>query len=60
LQISGTSPDDLLVEIVEIPTHRFYIGVQYHPEFKSRPTNPHPIFKNFVAAAVEYNNQKDC
>lgn len=51
--ISGTSPDDLLVEVVEIPDHPFFIGVQYHPEFKSRPDKPQPIFKAFVKKAAE-------
>ncbi len=51
--ISGTSPDNLLVEIVEIPDHPFYIGVQYHPEFKTRPDSPQPIFYSFIKAAVE-------
>ncbi len=46
MQIAGTSPDDLLVEIIEIQEHPFFIAVQYHPEFKSRPDNPHPIFWN--------------
>jgi CTP synthase len=49
--ISGTSLDDLLVEIVEIPSHPFFIGVQFHPEFQSRPDKPHKIFTAFVAAA---------
>lgn len=56
--ISGTSPDDLLVEIVEIPEHPFYIGVQFHPEFKSRPDLPHPIFCNFISAAISNKNTK--
>lgn len=51
--IAGTSPDDSLVEIIEYPEHPFYIGVQFHPEFKSRPEKPHPIFKAFIAAAIE-------
>jgi len=51
MKIVGTSPDDLLVEVVEIPDHPFYIAVQYHPEFKSRPADPHPIFFEFVKAA---------
>ena len=50
---TGTSPNGLLVEAVEIPSHRFYIGVQYHPEFKSRPNHAHPIFREFVKASVE-------
>lgn len=50
---TGTSPNGLLVEAVEIPEHRFYIGVQYHPEFKSRPNHAHPLFREFVKAAAE-------
>ncbi len=53
MQISGTSPDGLLPEIAEIPEHPWYIGVQYHPELKSRPFEPHPLFASFVAAAVK-------
>lgn len=53
MKIAGTSPDDLLVEIVEIPEHPFFIAVQYHPEFKSRPDDPHPIFLEFVKTAGE-------
>ncbi len=49
---TGTSPNGLLIEAVEIPTHRFFIGVQYHPEFKSRPNHAHPLFREFVAAAL--------
>ena len=52
LTISGLSPDGKLVETVEIDDHPFYIGVQFHPEFKSRPNKPHPIFKGFVEAAL--------
>ena len=52
MRIAGTSPDDLLVEAVEIPAHPFYVGVQFHPEFKSRPNAAHPLFREFVAAAV--------
>jgi CTP synthase len=50
---SGVNPDRDLVEIVELPDHPFYIGVQFHPEFKSKPIAPHPIFRGFVAAALE-------
>ena len=53
LQISGTSPDGRLVETVELPTPGFYVGVQYHPEFKSRPNKPHPLFTAFIRAALE-------
>jgi len=50
--VSGTSPDGLLPEIVEIPSHPWYIGVQFHPELKSKPLDPHPLFSAFVEAAV--------
>ena len=50
--IAGTSPDHKLVEAVEIPANDFYIGVQYHPEFKSRPNKAHPLFAGFVKAAL--------
>lgn len=49
---SGVSPDGLLPEIVEIPEHPWYIGVQFHPELKSKPFDPHPLFKSFIEAAV--------
>jgi CTP synthase len=52
---SGTSPDDRLIEIVELPNHPWFIGVQFHPEFKSRPNRPHPLFASFVKAAKEHN-----
>ncbi|ODR94375.1 CTP synthetase [Methyloceanibacter stevinii] len=53
LRFSGLSPDGLLPEIVEIPDHPWFVGVQFHPELKSRPFDPHPLFKSFIAAAVE-------
>lgn len=53
MKIAGTSPDGRLVEAVEIPQHPYYIGVQYHPEFKSRPNKAHPLFREFVKAAYE-------
>ena len=52
LRITGTSPDGRLAEAVEIPQNRFFIGVQFHPEFKSRPNRAHPIFLAFVKAAL--------
>lgn len=52
--VSGKSPDGLLPEIVEIEDHPFFIGVQFHPEFTSRPGNPNPIFKAFIAAAITH------
>lgn len=56
--VSGISPDKKLVEIVEIPQNKFFIGVQFHPEFKSRPLKLHPIFRDFVRAAIENNLQR--
>ncbi|MBL8894884.1 MAG: CTP synthase [Rhizobiales bacterium] len=53
LRFSGMSPDGLLPEIIELPNHPWFIGVQYHPELKSRPFEPHPLFASFIAAAVE-------
>ena len=51
--IAGRNPERDLVEIVEIPEHPFFVGVQFHPELKSRPNRPHPLFREFVGAAVE-------
>jgi CTP synthase len=50
---SGTSPDDRLVEVIELPDHPFFVASQYHPEFKSRPLRPQPLFSEFVRAALE-------
>ena len=54
LVISGVSPDDRLVEMIELPDHPWFVASQGHPEFKSRPTRPHPLFRDFVAAALEH------
>ena len=53
LVFSGMSPDGVLPEIVELPDHPWYIGVQFHPELKSRPLDPHPLFTSFIGAAVD-------
>ncbi len=53
LSITGTSPDRRLVEIVEIKDHPWFLGCQFHPEFKSRPTSPHPLFSRFIGAALK-------
>jgi len=55
VRISGLSPDGVLPEIVELPGHPWYIGVQFHPELKSKPFEPHPLFSSFIAAAVEHS-----
>ena len=57
LTLSGISPDGRLVETVEITERDFHVGVQYHPEFKSRPNKPHPLFKGFISAAFKYSEK---
>ena len=52
LVASGTSPDGTLVEIIELPEHPWFVAGQFHPEFKSRPNRPQPLFRDFVGAAV--------
>ena len=53
LVLAGLSPSGHLVEIVELPDHPWFVGVQFHPEFKSRPDRPHPLFYGFVRAAAK-------
>ena len=53
LTVSGTSPDNAIVEAVEVSANRFHVGVQFHPEFKSRPNKPHPLFAEFIRASLE-------
>jgi CTP synthase len=53
LRLTGTTPDSTYVEIVEIPTHPFFLACQFHPEFKSKPLEPHPLFRDFVAASYQ-------
>jgi len=56
LVVSGTSPDGELVEMVEIKDHPWFLGCQFHPEFKSRPMDPHPLFREFIRASLAYSN----
>ena len=56
--LSGISPDGQLVEMVEIPSHRWFLACQFHPEFKSKPLACHPIFKGFIKAALAYHNER--
>jgi CTP synthase len=58
LRLSGTSPDDNLVEIIEIPSHPFFIASQFHPEFRSRPDDPHPLFAGFMKAAAAHRRER--
>jgi CTP synthase len=53
MSFAGMSPDGLLPETIEYPDHPWFIGVQYHPELKSKPFDPHPLFRSFIAAAIE-------
>ena len=57
LRLSGLSPDGRLVEIVELPSHPWFVGVQFHPELKSRPNRAHPLFREFIFAAKEKNRE---
>ena len=58
MMLAGISPDKHIVEMVEIPDHPWFVACQFHPEFKSRPNRPHPLFKGLVAAAAEKRRAK--
>ncbi len=58
LRITGVTPDNIYVEIVEIQNHPWFLGCQFHPEFKSKPLEPHPLFKAFIAAAYQHRRQR--
>ena len=60
LRLTGTTPDATYVEIVEIPDHPFFLGCQFHPEFKSKPLEPHPLFREFIGAAYAQGARKSC
>jgi CTP synthase len=57
MRIAGTSPDGHLVEMIELPDHPWFVGGQFHPEFRSRPRHPHPLFREFIRAAL---GRADC
>jgi CTP synthase len=59
LRICGSTPDGTYVEMIELPDHPHFIGCQFHPEFKSKPLEPHPLFKSFIGAAHEYGRQRE-
>ena len=59
LRISGTSPDERLVEVIELEDHPFFVASQFHPEFKSRPERPAPLFRDFITAALERAAARD-
>jgi CTP synthase len=56
MKVSGRSPDGKFVEIAELPTHPWFVAVQFHPEFQSRPLRPHPLFASFIGAALQHKN----
>ena len=58
MRISGKTPDGKFVEIAEIPDHPWFVAVQFHPEFKSKPFAPHPLFSGFVRAALEHRDRR--
>ena len=58
MMISGTSPNGDLVEIIELKDHPWFLGCQFHPEFKSRPMSPHPLFRDFIKASLEHRLKK--
>jgi CTP synthase len=55
--ISGTSPDGTLAELIELRDHPYFVGCQYHPEFQSKPNKPHPLFKGFIQACLNYQSR---
>jgi CTP synthase len=58
LRLTGQTPDGVYVEICEIPNHPWFLGCQFHPEFKSKPLEPHPLFQAFVNAALEHKKTR--
>jgi CTP synthase len=58
MALSGQSPDGMLVEIVELKDHPWFVAVQFHPEFKSQPVEPHPLFRDFIGASLKYKGSK--
>jgi len=59
LRLTGQTPDGVYVEICELPGHPWYLGCQFHPEFKSKPLEPHPLFKSFIGAALQYHEVRE-
>ena len=59
MRCSGLSPDGSLVEMIELPDHPWYVGCQFHPELKSRPTRPHPLFASFVRAGLDQRRRRE-
>ena len=58
MRCAGLSPDRSLVEMIELPEHPWFVGCQFHPELKSRPVRPHPLFASFIGAALQYRRKR--
>ena len=58
VEITGISPDERLVEIVEVKDHPWFLGCQFHPEFKSKPFSPHPLFRDFIKASLKHRQDR--
>jgi len=58
MAFTGLSPDGTFVEIIELPDHPYFLGCQFHPEFKSKPMEPHPLFKSFIGAAEKQRDRR--
>ena len=58
MELSGISPDGRIVEMIEIKNHPWFVATQAHPELKSRPNRPHPLFRGFIKAALDYQENK--
>jgi CTP synthase len=58
MRITGTTPDGTYVEVVELPEHPFFLGCQFHPEFKSKPLEPHPLFRAFIEASYAHRGRQ--
>jgi len=58
MQVTGISPDERLVEIIEIKGHPWFLGCQFHPEFKSKPFKPHPLFREFIKASLKKQQER--
>jgi Glutamine amidotransferase class-I len=56
--VSGLSPDGKFVEMVELPGHPWFLGCQFHPEYQSKPTDPHPLFVSYIRAALEFKRRR--
>ena len=57
MMLSGISPDGRIVEMIELPDHPWFVATQAHPELKSRPNRPHPLFKGFIGASLDYQEK---